>query len=331
MNIWALSDPHLCFGNPEKSMESFGKTWENYSQKIDFSYVKIKDIILKNQFFYEKKSNKKIDFLILNNIHKNFSKRCCLQFDNINTKIILIVWEPPTVHPWMHNNLLYKSLDRIITWNDDLIDNKKNFPFKYPVCRPMINNIKDFESKKFLSTFIANKRSSYKDENYTNRRKILEFYNTTYPLDFDLYGPGWKKSYPRIYKGYVKDKIDCLRNYKFAYCFENTINIKGYITEKIFHCMYSGSIPIYYGASNIQDYIPSDCFIDFRDFENIENLDLFLRKMTKSEYEGYINRIREFLISGKGKIFTSKHLVNSLKIIFNSYLNQDNDTQTQKF
>jgi len=34
MTIWALSDPHLAFGVPNKTMESFGPVWERYAEKI---------------------------------------------------------------------------------------------------------------------------------------------------------------------------------------------------------------------------------------------------------------------------------------------------------
>jgi predicted phosphohydrolase len=34
MTIWALSDPHLAFGVPSKTMESFGPAWERYAEKI---------------------------------------------------------------------------------------------------------------------------------------------------------------------------------------------------------------------------------------------------------------------------------------------------------
>jgi uncharacterized protein len=34
MTIWALSDPHLAFGVPSKTMEAFGPAWEQYAEKI---------------------------------------------------------------------------------------------------------------------------------------------------------------------------------------------------------------------------------------------------------------------------------------------------------
>ena len=34
MKIWAIADLHLPFGSPNKSMEVFGPTWENYTNLI---------------------------------------------------------------------------------------------------------------------------------------------------------------------------------------------------------------------------------------------------------------------------------------------------------
>lgn len=49
MTIWALSDPHLAFGVPNKSMEVFGPNWERYAEKIQHSWmnqVKPDDLVL---------------------------------------------------------------------------------------------------------------------------------------------------------------------------------------------------------------------------------------------------------------------------------------------
>lgn len=41
MKIWALSDPHLAFGNPKKSMEVFGPQWKDYPQKIQENWNRL--------------------------------------------------------------------------------------------------------------------------------------------------------------------------------------------------------------------------------------------------------------------------------------------------
>jgi alpha(1,3/1,4) fucosyltransferase len=54
-------------------------------------------------------------------------------------------------------------------------------------------------------------------------------------------------------------------------------------------------VPVYWGAPNVENYIPSDCFIDRRKFESNEALLAFLQKMTKEEWEGYLERAQIFL------------------------------------
>ena len=60
--------------------------------------------------------------------------------------------------------------------------------------------------------------------------------------------------------------------YVFSVCFENAKGFPGLITEKIFHCFNAGSIPIYFGASNIEKHIPEDCFINYENFKSIKDM-----------------------------------------------------------
>lgn len=49
MAIWALSDLHLSFGVPAKSMEVFGPSWTNYAEKIKagwIEHIKEEDLVL---------------------------------------------------------------------------------------------------------------------------------------------------------------------------------------------------------------------------------------------------------------------------------------------
>ena len=96
---------------------------------------------------------------------------------------------------------------------------------------------------------------------------------------------------------YYGFKQTLMKDYKFAICFENSKNYTGWITEKIFHCFFAGTIPIYYGASNISDIIPSNCFIDYRKFKNNEELILFLENMTDKISQSYIKNIKKYLLS----------------------------------
>ena len=49
MAIWAIADLHLCFDIPDKSMEIFGKDWENYVERTQENWkknVKDEDLVL---------------------------------------------------------------------------------------------------------------------------------------------------------------------------------------------------------------------------------------------------------------------------------------------
>lgn len=41
MSVWALSDPHLAFGVPSKTMEAFGPSWKQYAEKIQAHWKKL--------------------------------------------------------------------------------------------------------------------------------------------------------------------------------------------------------------------------------------------------------------------------------------------------
>ena len=82
-------------------------------------------------------------------------------------------------------------------------------------------------------------------------------------------------------------------------------NIKGYITEKIFDCFFAGCIPIYWGAENIDDYIPKDTFIDYREYGNIKKLNSYLKGMSSDTYCQYLNAIDRYLNSKDFKRYFS--------------------------
>jgi len=94
---------------------------------------------------------------------------------------------------------------------------------------------------------------------------------------------------------------------KFVWCLENIHDnyySLNYLTEKIWHGFLSASVPIYCGCGNVQDLIPPDIFIDVRKFNyDVSAICDFCEKMPDSEYQGYLDRIGEFL-RGPGQKFT---------------------------
>jgi hypothetical protein len=59
--------------------------------------------------------------------------------------------------------------------------------------------------------------------------------------------------------------------------------------------MVAGCVPVYWGASNISDYIPYSCFINGAAFATAEDLYHYLKNMNKRTYELYLAHIKEYL------------------------------------
>lgn len=59
--------------------------------------------------------------------------------------------------------------------------------------------------------------------------------------------------------------------------------------------MAAGSVPIYSGISNITDYVPKECFIDFHQFKNHEELYAYISTMTDKTYNSYLKCIKNYM------------------------------------
>jgi hypothetical protein len=128
----------------------------------------------------------------------------------------------------------------------------------------------------------------------------------------DLYGQGWGRWWSRealwlpywknrrrimsIYKGRCASKFDVLKRYDFCLCLEN-MAMGGYITEKIFDCLYAGTIPLYLGAPDISRYIPPSSYVDCREFSSWTEMWGKVRSLPPSQIEAMRDAGRAFLES----------------------------------
>lgn len=232
---------------------------------------------------------------------------------NPHVKLVNIPIEPPVIAP-LHNAAILYSMpfDRILVWNDDLVK-KSSFFIKANIGEAMIYAesipFVSFRHKNFLVAITSSKLIKHENGIHQERFHAFDFFSMK-PEGIDLYGVGWDKtSYSFVktsYLGMCDKKKEVLQNYKFSICFENAKGYPGLITEKIFDCFAAGTVPIYYGAPNVQDYIPKSCFIDFQNFKNYEELYQFLITITESEYQNYLDAAKAFIKSPEYYEFTSK-------------------------
>ena len=77
---------------------------------------------------------------------------------------------------------------------------------------------------------------------------------------------GWFKS-PRSYKGPAEDKLATLATYKYSLVIENSLD---YMSEKLFDCLFAGTLPIYVGPDPREFGIPE--FVAVHAKPNIESV-----------------------------------------------------------
>ncbi|MBI3237168.1 MAG: hypothetical protein HYZ48_05675 [Chlamydiales bacterium] len=225
-------------------------------------------------------------------------------------KLVLFMFEPPVVLWRMYQPKVLADFGKVYTWDDDLVDDQKFFKFYYPVLRPMLPDLPSFEEKKLCTLVSSNLKSRHPLELYSERRRVIEYFEKLNTTDFEFYGHKWPEGVYANYRGMAADKLQTIKGYRFSICYENMRDVKGYVTEKIFDCFAAGSVPVYWGASNVTETIPEGCFIDRRKFSSLDELYAFLKAMTKEEYEGYLQRIEAYLISDKAKLYSREHYEN---------------------
>ncbi len=286
----------------------------------------------------------------LNTSDVNFGKEVVLEIhvdvqkdSQIEAPIFLLQYETELV------NLLNVNLDSnlhlyeaVFTWNDSAVKTKKYLKFHLPVHRPELAEGKEFIQRSgFCCAISANKaiRYAHESEMYSKRVDTYLWFENHSPEDFDLYGVGWENPpvnpgtigrviskfyeflpakfgiFKRCYKGKVAAKSDVFGDYKFSICYENFVGLDGYISEKIFDSMFSGCVPVYWGAKNIGEYVPSDCFIDRRDFKDEATLYEFLKSVDVSKFNNYQQAIITFLDSDSAKKFYKENYVDTISSV----------------
>ena len=169
----------------------------------------------------------------------------------------------------------------------------------------------DKPKPKFLCMILQNKKWAYRLNSFIpSLRKYNKNSNVNIKIEADNefckylgqdkyesygYNAGWN---PKCYKGSIptyNDKYKYISQFKFNFCPENS-RFKGYLTEKPIVSMVCGSIPIYIGATNIEEYLPIDTFIDYRYYTSKQLVDK-ITSLDENQINKYRQRIKKFITS----------------------------------
>ena len=245
----------------------------------------------------------------------------------------LIALENPHINKLNANSDYCRDFDLVFAWDKRL----SQLPHVVPILIPHPLAKQDFPDTQQRDIFscLINANKAFKEvlasDLYLERINTIRWYEEQAPDKFCLYGLGWEKSTPAFtfsgklkrtvsrlqtrlfniapfpsYCGELDDKSTVLRRARFSYCYENSRDLENYITEKMFDSLVCGCVPIYWGASNVLEHIPADCFIDRREFKNTAQIHQHLLSIGASDYAQYQHNIQQFLCNDAAKKFSAK-------------------------
>lgn len=260
------------------------------------------------------------------------------KFNSSKIPTFLFLWETTNVKK-KNKDVDKKKYNKVFTWDDDLVAAKEYNKFNLPVANNNIYSKPGFKERIGFCCSISGNKVPEKfllKDLYKERIKLYKWFEKNAPFDFSLYGRGWDgpiknrlykngflfaisnklnykpNKFSKIYKGPIESKSYVLQKYKYCICYENVACLNGYITEKIFDSMFSGSVPIYWGANNISQYIPKECFIDRRNFADDNALYEFLKSIDEQKYISYQKAANDFLEANAFNKFSSEYFAKTI-------------------
>lgn len=247
----------------------FGDNKERHTHPTQFSYV-----------YNLSRGEYDLSFLQDETILKYLNKEI-----NVNTRkpIVALVAEGPhlfnqkEVYKQVISN--YDKFDIILGWHETL-HSLPNFKF-FPLTEISQWNTlpEELDTSKFkiygkskLVSFIASNKNMC-----PGHRLRLECINevSNLKLNVDIFGRGINP---------IPSKLTGLKDYYYSVAMENS-KLPFYFTEKIIDCFLSGTVPIYYGCTNIEKYFNTNGIINFNSKKEL------IDKLNNLTPEFYLNNL----------------------------------------
>lgn len=229
-------------------------------------------------------------------------------------RTFFVIYEPDMIIPINWDKAFHATCDKVFTWDDRFIDNikffKHNFTADLQDATPTALTREQFILRKPIVLMQTRKMHSHPNSLYGKRDNIVQFFENKASAMFDLWGRGWEGH--RTWRGIAANKLEVLKNYRFCIAFENCNHARGYITEKMLDCFLAGVVPVYWGAPNVTDHVPPECFIDMRKFKFYEDLLAFLHDITYDDYMKYMEAVQRYLASTQAEQFYNAHFVDTM-------------------
>jgi hypothetical protein len=246
-------------------------------------------------------------------------------------KSVLLMCETSLGSRYVSNPKNHVVYDAVITYVNTLIDNKRYFflpPRAY--YRDRITNGLPFEQRKIGCLVGTNRRMKCRTGLITMRKgwkfslkdwidyvfcpgELISFRSEVGEMcakyrdrGFDLFGEGWDllRETRDICKGVPPQCVlDYIGNYRYYFALENHSGPCSLISERVWDALWGDVVPVYLGNTRLSEFIPPECYIDARQFQNPQEMFDYLCGASERKWEQYHAAGREFIRSERGARF----------------------------
>jgi spore maturation protein CgeB len=245
---------------------------------------------------------------------------------------VLAMYEPLAVLPGQYSLEVWRHFDAVLTMVDTLVGLHPMFrkaffpnyqtgcpPLALPVLEELVERFPVEQRRNAICMIQGNKHSHIEGELYSKRIEVAQWFHDHSKMPFDVYGvpkfdlPNYRGECPPHRKFALQSQ------YRYALCFENSYHpvwSPGYLTEKLLYCFETRTVPIYYGCFNIEEYIPPECFIDYRKYDGNAELSAYLEELPEEEYRRYVEAIDRWIAGDGFRRFSVFHLYNTLLDVY---------------
>jgi hypothetical protein len=143
-----------------------------------------------------------------------------------------------------------------------------------------LNLLKTPKKTKLISVVSSNKAFT---EGHIKRLEFVEKLKNHFGEELDVYGRGIND---------FDDKWEVLADYKYTIAIENDY-CEDWVTEKFFDCLYSHTLPFYYGCPNLESIVDKKTFIriDINNFE--DSVKIIEGSIKNEEFEKRIETLQK--------------------------------------
>jgi hypothetical protein len=240
-------------------------------------------------------------------------------------KAILVMWETSLGARYTSNPQNHSGYDAIFTYVNTLVDEKRYFflpprafyrhriatglPFEQRRVACLVGTNRQMRYRTALFAMKKGWKFSLKDwidyvfcpgELISFRSKVGRLCASYGDSTFDIFGEGWEMLPETRYVCLGIPKESTLRylgKYRYYFALENHASSCSLISERVWDALWGDTVPVYFGHTGLDEFIPRECFIDARQFKDVQEMLDWLCRAPERTWTKYRTAGREFIHS----------------------------------